>query len=305
MSKRNRIMLATLSILLLIILGVGLVSKDEIIKQITGTDANASPGDVVEEAQSIAYAEWVGATEEERQNLIYASDQWLPYTGVSCLADDVERLPPYKTTDPGIYGRSTKFANFVYKALNSSGNLGLSSSITDDDDPRLRLVVDQDAETYTLGPYTISFPKQGDPLDDPSLGILGDLVWDEIVNEYEGKFIWGDINATIRFQDGTSETVRVDVLDSSGQLIEEGFPHFGNEFYIRYHADKDGRIVDFIKPYITINYQKKFTDAYIRVQGPRASASAMKTGYNTKTGYNIKKISTTGEQHSVIESRHN
>ena len=108
-----------------------------------------------EMAQSVAYAKVFGASDREVNELLWASDQWLSFTRVSCLAPDSARTS-FSTNSGGIYGRSYRYANFIYNTLQNQGQgtLGLTCTPSEDDDETLKIMVDQQADTYTLGPYT-------------------------------------------------------------------------------------------------------------------------------------------------------
>ena len=202
--------------------------------------------------QTVAYAKWQGAEKETMQNIVWASWNW---------NDGYELLTGHDTTSNnvnsgGIAGRSERFANFVNYVLTDGTTFTLSATPTTDESDDLKVMIDQANTTYTVGPYVIDFANSSSTTRD-GLMTLGDLVYDEIVNNYTGKFIWGDIGANIVTPDGNSNTkADVKVLDSSGSEISSKFPKFGQEFYIQYtSSNKITKIV----PSLAINFVTKIT----------------------------------------------
>ena len=202
--------------------------------------------------QTVAYAKWQGAEKETMQNIVWASWNW---------DDGYELLTGHDTTSNnvnsgGIAGRSERFANFVNYVLTDGTTFTLSATPTTDESDDLKVMIDQANTTYTVGPYVIDFANSPSTTRD-GLMTLGDLVYDEIVNNYTGKFIWGDIGANIVTPDGNSNTTAdIKVLDSSGSEISSKFPKFGQEFYIQYtSSNKITKIV----PSLAINFVTKIT----------------------------------------------
>ena len=202
--------------------------------------------------QTVAYAKWQGASGATMQNIVWASWNW---------DDGYELLTGHDTTSNnvnsgGIAGRSERFANFVNYVLTDGTTFTLSATPTTDESDDLKVMIDQANTTYTVGPYVIDFANSSSTTRD-GLMTLGDLVYDEIVNDYDGKFIWGDIGANIVTPDGNSNTTAdIKVLDSSGSEISSKFPKFGQEFYIQYtSSDKITKIV----PSLAINFVTKIT----------------------------------------------
>ena len=202
--------------------------------------------------QTVAYAKWQGARGATMQNIVWASWNW---------DDGYELLTGHDTTSNnvnsgGIAGRSERFANFVNYVLTDGTTFTLSATPTTDESDDLKVMIDQANTTYTVGPYVIDFANSPSTTRD-GLMTLGDLVYDEIVNDYDGKFIWGDIGANIVTPDGNSNTTAdVKVLDSSGSEISSKFPKFGQEFYIQYtSSNKITKIV----PSLAINFVTKIT----------------------------------------------
>lgn len=202
--------------------------------------------------QTVAYAKWQGASGATMQNIVWASWNW---------DDGYELLTGHDTTSNnvnsgGIAGRSERFANFVNYVLTGGTTFTLSATPTTDESDDLKVMIDQANTTYTVGPYVIDFANSSSTTRD-GLMTLGDLVYDEIVNDYDGKFIWGDIGANIVTPDGNSNTTAdIKVLDSSGSEISSKFPKFGQEFYIQYtSSNKITKIV----PSLAINFVTKIT----------------------------------------------
>ena len=215
-----------------------------------------------EMAQSIAYARAFGGSSvknEEIQRLVWASGVWSSYTNGSCLVDDSD-VVEINTESSGIEGRATQFANFVYRALNGDGKLGLSIS---KGNQNVNIIVNQYDQTYTVGPYTISIDNQDANLQNGTgYGTIGDLVYKEIMGYNTGyseanAFCVGSVGAQIIYESGNSaNTQDVVVLDENGYEIK--FPRFGQKFYIKYKSG-DAEIKK-IKPSIQINYLKKITN---------------------------------------------
>ena len=88
--------------------GTGNIRKEEVTYEKVRT---------VEMAQSIAYGLAFGASDADMQRIVWASDTWTEYTGrKNCLV--VEGQDSISTNDTTIRGKATRFANFVYRALN-------------------------------------------------------------------------------------------------------------------------------------------------------------------------------------------
>ena len=205
-------------------------------------------------AQSIAYAKWQGASNAVMQNIIWSSWQWSSYAPNCLTGSDGHTL---NVNSAGIAGRSQRFANFIYRALENEQTLNMSGLPTEENSKDIKIMIDQNATTYTVGPYTIDFSTSKQTTLDGQM-TLGDLVYDEIVNNYSGKFIWGDITADITYGDDSfvSNAQNVEVLDASGNVISSNFPKFGQEFYIRFTTPEK---VKEIKPNVYINFVQKIT----------------------------------------------
>ncbi len=225
-----------------------------------------------EMTQSIAYAqnyEVGGKTDDwTMQRIIWGSWQFKAYTGGDCgLVEDVKEDGTWTTASNGMIGRSYQFANFVYKALDEEGHLGLTFEPEKDDDDSLRVLVDQKELKYTVGPYVLNFKNQDEGcVEGTGNELMKDLVYNEIMERNQGwseenKFCTGKVEALITYEDGTHELteVGVELLDASGNVMVDKFPKFGETFYLRYKTTLDEDI-RYIRPSIQISHLKKMTD---------------------------------------------
>ena len=201
--------------------------------------------------QSVAYAKWQNASNVEMQDIVWASWQW--NDGNILMANDGLTL---NVNSSGIRGRSQRFANFINKVLTNGTTFDVTSKPTDDESDDLKILIDQANTTYTVGPYVIDFASSSQTTLDGQM-TLGDLVYDEIVNNYTGKFIWGQISADITDSNGNiSSTGDVEIVDASGNVLSTRFPKFGQEFYVRYtSSDK----ITKINPNLSINFVTKIS----------------------------------------------
>lgn len=201
--------------------------------------------------QTVAYAKWQNASASVMQNIIWASCNW--DDGDILLGHD---NTSYNVNSEGIYGRSERFANFINKVLIDGTTLRLTETPTSNNSDDLKIMIDQNNTTYTVGPYIVDFSNSKALTRDGKM-TLGDLVYDEIVNEYSGKFIWGDIGANIVNSNGNvTTTSNITILDESGNAISSNFPRFGQEFYVRYtSSDKITKII----PSLQINFVTKIS----------------------------------------------
>lgn len=201
--------------------------------------------------QSVAYAKWQNASDAEMQDIIWASWQW---SDSNLLMDnDGDTLT---VNSSGLRGRSQRFANFINKVLVNGTTFNVTSKPIDEESEDIKILIDQANTTYTVGPYVIDFDSSSQTTLDGQM-TLGDLVYDEIVNNYSGKFIWGQMVADITNSDGTvSSTSDIEILDASGNVISTKFPKFGQEFYVRFtSSDK----ITKINPNLSISYVQKIT----------------------------------------------
>ena len=97
-----------------------------------------------------------GGSKVELQKIVWASGQWNGKPGY------VNNLPNYTGTTTSasnvLEERAGAWANFYYNILQVSGNkIIIQTSPTDENE--MRVYVDQDARTYTQGPYKIDIIK--------------------------------------------------------------------------------------------------------------------------------------------------
>ncbi len=223
-------------------------------------------------AQSIAYARWFGAKDPEMQDIVWASWQWAGANGDgvdSCLLN-IDSSKALSTDLEDIRGRSYKFANFAYRGLNN-GKLGLY----DDSKEEPKVMIDQGAQTYTTGPYVVSFTNQNVGVLYGS-GYIKDLVWKEITQNNPGKFCAGSISANIKFQDGTIANKSIQILDSEENPISGNFPRFGETFYVRYQSSINEEAVESIEPSIRLEYYQKFNGTCYTYQSKHIEYSMIK-----------------------------
>ena len=201
--------------------------------------------------QTVAYAKWQGASGATMQKIIWASWQW--NDGNILLGNTGDTI---NVNSSGVAGRAERFANFVNKVLSNGTTFTVSATPITDESNDLKVMIDQSNTTYTVGPYTINFANSSSRTRD-GLMTLGDLVYDEIVNNHSGKFIWADIGVNVINSSGnTATTSDIKVLDASGNEISSNFPKFGQQFYIQYtSSDKITKIV----PSLAINFVTKIS----------------------------------------------
>ena len=157
---------------------------------------------------------------------------------------------------------------YFYHGIVKNLNGELFKNVTNKDN--LKVMVNQDDRTYTVGPYKIAlnvnstnqFTQEG-----------AEYLYKELLkqnNYYKDETAWAnfdDINNIIKGLNGTG----AQFLDKSGKVIE--FPDFtknvtdGVEFYIRFKPANDGEIAETGEPEINVEYFKKF-NAYRGVYYP-------------------------------------
>ena len=201
--------------------------------------------------QTVAYAKWQGASGATMQDIIWASWQW--NDGNILLGNTGDTI---NVNSSGVAGRAERFANFINKVLSNGTTFTVSATPATDESDDLKVMIDQTNTTYTVGPYTINFANSSSRTRD-GLMTLGDLVYDEIVNNHSGKFIWASIGANVINSTGnTATTSDIKVLDASGNEISSNFPKFGQQFYIQYtSSDKITKII----PSLAINFVTKIS----------------------------------------------
>lgn len=102
--------------------------------------------------QTVAYAKWQNASASVMQNIIWASWNW--DDGDILLGHD---NTSYNVNSEGIYGRSERFANFINKVLIDGTTLRLTETPTSNNSDDLKIMIDQNNTTYTVGPYIVDF----------------------------------------------------------------------------------------------------------------------------------------------------
>ena len=216
--------------------------------------------------QSIAagyYAYRLGAgSNKELQNVVWASGQWEGKPGY------VNNLSNYTGTTVSatnaLYDRAEGWANFYYNLLQPSGmRLNIDVLPVSEDD--LRIYVDQNARTYTEGPYMINIlDSSGNIINNTateyhSAGTIGNLLYQEIsgLNLGSGVFQFAKLNsatATVSYTDGSSdEYTGITILDANGNAL--AFPKPGEIFYIRVEIPSgESRTVSKIEPHFNVQY---------------------------------------------------
>ena len=159
----------------------------------------------------LAYALGAGVN-YEFQNVVWSSGQWEGKPGY------VENLANYTGTTVSstnaLYDRAEGWANFYYNLLQPSGmRLNIDVLPTSEDD--LRIYVDQNARTYTEGPYMINIlDASGNIINNTateyhSAGTIGNLLYQELsgLNLGSGVFQFARLNsatATLSYTDGST-----------------------------------------------------------------------------------------------------
>ena len=217
--------------------------------------------------QSIAagyYAYRLGAgTNAAFQNVVWASGQWQSYAGY------VNNLTTYtNTTVSGganaLYDRAEGWANFYYKVLYPN-NMQLLFDVQPTSEDDLRVYVDQNARTYTEGPYMINIVNtSGGVITNTATsyhnaGTVGNLLYQEIsgLNTGCSYFQFAKLNsatATVTYTDGsTEEFANITILNANGGVLK--FPKPGEIFYIRVEIPSgETRTVAKIEPHFNVQY---------------------------------------------------
>ena len=200
------------------------------------------------------------------QNIVWSSPQWASYGGY------VKNLINYTgTTVSGsgspLYERAEAWATFYYNYLYpNNGQLLIDVQPTSEDD--LRVYVDQNARTYTEGPYMINLLDTSGGIATNkaatyhSAGTIGNLLYQEIsgLNLGCGYFQFARLNsatATVSYTDGsTDEFANITILDANGGVL--AFPKPGEIFYIRIEIPSgESRTVSKIEPHFSVQYLTK------------------------------------------------
>ena len=206
------------------------------------------------------------------QNVVWASGQWQGKPGY------VNNLYNYTGTTVSatnaLYDRAEGWANFYYNLLQPSGmRLNIDVLPTSEDD--LRIYVDQNARTYTEGPYMINIlDSSGNIINNTateyhSAGTIGNLLYQELsgLNLGSGVFQFARLNsatATLSYTDGsTSEISNITILDANGNVL--AFPKPGEVFYIRVEIPSgESRTVSRIEPHFNVQYLTQIPGSVIQ-----------------------------------------
>ena len=213
----------------------------------------------------LAYRLGAGS-QSQFQNVVWASGQWQGYAGY------VNNLGNYTGTTLSSGGsviaeRAEGWASFYYNYLYpNNGQLLIDVQPTSEDD--LRIYVDQNARTYTEGPYIINLLDASGGIatnkaaTNHSAGTVGNLLYQEIAGLNPGCGIFQfarlkSATATVSYTDGsTDEFANVTILDANGGVL--AFPKPGEIFYIRIEIPSgESRTVSKIEPHFSVNYLTK------------------------------------------------
>lgn len=183
--------------------------------------------DVGTPEQSTAYAYWIGAGNGAAiQDVVWASIQW----GNPSNVLEIGSIPGSTAgSSETIRARSYQYGTVYYKLFSQLGNKPLFTVNHTD----LKMMVDQNNKTYTVGPYTLTVNAG----DDEAKQIL----YNELIGSgnqgYSEATRFAKFNA-ISGLDGTNPIF----LNSSRNQIP--FPDFvnGEEFYIQFQPNNDGEI---------------------------------------------------------------
>ncbi len=212
-------------------------------------------------AGRIAYQCGAGGA-SEFQNVVWASGQW---SGKSGYVNNLSKYTGTTVSDTtALYERAEGWANFYYNLLQPSGmTLNIDVQPTSEED--MRVYVDQNARTYTQGPYMISILNSSGadisntPTEYHSAGTIGNLLYQELSGLNAGcrYFQFAKLNsatATVSYTDGsTEEFSNITILDANGNAL--AFPKPGEIFYIRIEIPSgESRTVSKIEPHFTVQY---------------------------------------------------
>ena len=215
-------------------------------------------GENLEEIEaSTGYALWlekvIGENHQAVQVTLWDSKEFDPNSNVVSSSS--------KTAGRGaseIEQRALQYGYFYHGIVkNLNGELFKNTTVEKD----LKVMVNQDDRTYTVGPYKIAlnvkgtnqFSQQG-----------AEYLYKELLKQndfYRDQTAWAnfeDFNNIIKGLNGTEPVF----LDKSGKVIK--FPDFtknitdGVEFYIRFKPNNDGEISETGEPEINAEYFKSF-----------------------------------------------
>lgn len=202
------------------------------------------------------------------QDVVWSSGQWKDYAGY------INNLSKYTgTTLSGGTGdlndRAEGWASFYYNYLYPN-NKQLLIDVKPTSEEELRIYVDQNARTYTEGPYMINLlDTSGGIVTNKkatyhSAGTIGNLLYQEIagLNVGCGLFQFAKLNsatATVSYTDGSSdEFSNITILDANGGVLK--FPKPGEIFYIRLEIPSgEARTVSKIEPHFCVQYLTKIS----------------------------------------------
>ena len=214
-----------------------------------------------------------GGSLEEVQDVVWASGAWSASSGY------VQNLYNYTGTtiysgSSAVYERAMAWANFYYNVLEKSeGNLNIDVRPTSEEE--LHVYVDQNARTYTVGPYMINIlDGSGSIITNNtasyhSAATIGNLIYQEMAGLNVGQNVFKFMSlesstATVSYTDGsTDEFGSITILDANGGVLE--FPKPGEIFYIRIEIPSgETRTVSRIEPHFTVQYYTKINgEAYL------------------------------------------
>ncbi len=176
---------------------------------------------------SVAYAVWMGGGDLVAiQNAVWASEQWGNSSNV------VEQgCPTHDTSNSSntVEARSYQYGTVYYKIFSQLGNNPLFTINHTD----LKMMVDQNNKTYTVGPYTLTV-NAGD-------NEAKQILYNELIGS--GNQGYSDASRFAKFNaiSGLNGTNPIFLNSSRNQIP---FPDFvnGEEFYIQFQPNNDGEI---------------------------------------------------------------
>lgn len=221
----------------------------------------------------------------EFQNVVWASGQWSSYPG---YVDNLVNYTGTKLSGNGspLADRAEGWASFYYNLL-AKNNYQLNIDVKPTSEEELRIYVDQNARTYTEGPYMINIvDSDGNIITNHAAtyhnaGTIGNLLYQEIsgLNAGCSYFQFARLNsatATVSYTDGSSdEFSNITILDANGNVL--AFPKPGEVFYIRIEIPSgETRTVSKIEPHFSVQY---LTD----ITGETEQYTARRLYYELKT----------------------
>ena len=222
------------------------------------------------------------------QNVVWSSGQWEDKDGyVENLVEYTDTKQSSGTIEP-IYDRAEGWAAFYYNLLYPN-DMKMNIEVMPTNENDIKIYVDQNARTYTEGPYIINLlDKNQNVINDTeatnhSSGTLGNLVYQEICGLNIGcsKFQFVKLQsatATLTYTDGSSEeNSNITILDANGD--ELFFPKFGEIFYIRIEVPSDQtKTISKIEPHFNLQYLTKIPGSVVQYK----NASLLKYEINDK-----------------------